>query len=51
MQREIYKKLRQEMQYVAGAEFNTKKKISHYVSDRTDDFNQRLEESQETYRK
>ena len=47
MQGEIYKKLRQEVQYVAGADFNTKKKIS----DRTDDFNERLEESQGTYRK
>ena len=25
------------MQYIAGAEFNIKKDINHYVSDRTDD--------------
>ena len=49
MQCEIYTKARQEVQYLAGAEFNTKIKIGHYVNDRTDGFNQRLEESQGIY--
>ena len=38
MQCEIYTKARQEVQYLAGAEFNTKIKIGHYVNDRTRDW-------------
>ena len=49
MQNEIYKKQSQEVPNLAGVEFNSQKNISHYVNDRTDDWNQSLEETQGTY--
>ena len=37
------------MQYITGTEFNIKKNKSHYVNDRTDDWNQSLDGNQEFY--
>ena len=40
---------RHKLQYMAGAEFNNKKNMSHYVNVRTNGCNQSLERSQTTY--
>ena len=50
IQSEIYKKKkRQKMQDITGIQFITKKNIRHYVSVRTNGWNQSLEGSQSTY--